>query len=56
MSKDPIAIFMAQHEEGIVHLKELNGYIQRVERGGQSRGIRGGKEGYRFHQQRGESA
>ena len=33
MSKDPIAILMAQHEEGLAHLKELSGYIQRVERG-----------------------
>jgi len=33
MSKDPIAIFMAQHEEGLAHLRRLGGYIQRVERG-----------------------
>jgi len=33
MSKDPIAIFMAQHEEGLVHLRALSGYIRRVERG-----------------------
>ncbi len=33
MSKDPIAIFMAQHEEGLAHLRELGGYIQRVESG-----------------------
>ncbi len=33
MSKDPIAIFMAEHEEGLAHLKELGGYIRRVERG-----------------------
>ncbi len=32
MSKDPIAIFMAQHEEGLAHLRRLGGYIQRVER------------------------
>jgi len=33
MSKDLIAIFMAQHEEGLAHLRELGSYIQRVERG-----------------------
>lgn len=32
MSKDPIAIFMAQHEEGLAHLRRLGCYIQRVER------------------------
>lgn len=32
MSKDPIAIFMGQHEEGLAHLRRLGGYIQRVER------------------------
>lgn len=33
MSKDPIAIFVAQHEEGLAHLKALGGYIQRVQTG-----------------------
>lgn len=33
MSKDPIAILMAQHEEGLARLKALSGYIQRVETG-----------------------
>ena len=33
MSKDAIAIFMAQHEEGLAHLKALSGYIQRVQTG-----------------------
>jgi len=33
MPKDPIAIFVAQHEEGLVHLRRLSGYIQRIERG-----------------------
>jgi len=33
MPKEPIAILMAQHEEGLAHLQELSGYIQRAEKG-----------------------